>query len=461
MSAGGLRHLLLSIACSGLLGAPVLAGDEADQIAEQEVRAFLQDVAKLRGGEPPASPVVRVLDHEGMEALLADLQEQEPARSRGERFVAALSAHGFLGPLYDPEDELTRKWLGVPDGLYDPSDGALYYLRPYEESVAQLRAFTQRRDEVIVHELVHHLQHLKHPTLLGSEAAWRDEIDTSLAVRAMMEGEARHQAQRVVGMPPRSAAELESDGLQLGQLVDADYDGPPTVIFQLRSFPYVIGEREALRQPVGLLDRLPGSTEQLLHDRRHEPFTSIDLRAAHESAPPGCVIQEENTLGEFLISVLLRDLEREEVDEYWEHFDPDRPLGPPLDLEHMARRARAWEGWDGDRFLVGECGGSPELYWLSVWDTATDAREFERAYRAVAHHVNDRAERKSALHVTRVGAWVEVVSEGWLELAGAASSALRVARTTTLPEVLAFRGPSGPEPAPTVASGPPEASEAP
>jgi hypothetical protein len=120
----------------------------------------------------------------------------------------------------------------------------------------------------------------------------------------------------------------------------------------------------------------------------------------------------ENTMGELGISVLLSDAGE----------------GDQRD---------AWEGWDGDRYLVARCGSGLEFLWISVWDSESDALEFEQAYRELAGPLAARAGLGSVPGVTRVGREVVASTSAVAPLVGALEGASRRARVATLEELFA------------------------
>ena len=85
----------------------------------------------------------------------------------------------------------------------------------------------------------------------------------------------------------------------------------------------------------------------------------FDLAQVRFSLPEGCRFVYENTVGELALSALMSD---------W----------------HDPAPRSAWEGWDGDRYLVARCEDRLGLLWISSWDTEADAREFAAAYEQIS-----------------------------------------------------------------------------
>ena len=162
-----------------------------------------------------------------------------------------------------------------------------------------------------------------------------------------------------------------------------------------------------------MLDAPPASTEQTLHaDKRREPFFVFDLAEVRLSLPAGCRFVYENTVGELALSALVSD---------W----------------HDSAQPSAWEGWDGDRYLVARCEDRLGLLWISSWDTEPDAREFVAAYEEISAPLAAAAELDSVPRVTLRGRQVIVASERLSAQVAALFSARRQ-RITTLDELFDF-----------------------
>lgn len=137
----------------------------------------------------------------------------------------------------------------------------------------------------------------------------------------------------------------------------------PRMFVRAGEFPWRRGAVFALTQyRAGKLDaafaKPPVSTEQVLHPEKYaagEQPVAIDPAAADEFlAAKGYKPTYKTTLGELGVAILLET-----------HF-------PKEDLVAVS------EGWGGDTFAVYEKEGSPPLaLWLTEWDTADDAVEFQ------------------------------------------------------------------------------------
>jgi len=137
----------------------------------------------------------------------------------------------------------------------------------------------------------------------------------------------------------------------------------PRIFVRGADFPWRRGAVFALTQhAAGKLDaayrRPPVSTEQVLHPEKYaadEKPIAIDPAAVDEFlAPKGYAPIYKTTLGELGVALVLET-----------HF-------PREDL------AAASEGWGGDTFAVYEKdGAAPLVVWITEWDSAEDAVEFQ------------------------------------------------------------------------------------
>jgi hypothetical protein len=226
---------------------------------------------------------------------------------------------------------------------------------------------------VIAHELTHALAD-QHYDLDGLHKDAKHDDDRSLAVSALIEGEATlammgagmddWDGSRIVRMP---AADLDRGLSFIAPFMTMLGGGKslreaPTVIAESMTFPYLRGMvfcarlaneggwkaiDEAYRNP-------PVSTEQVLHPEKFREKLDLPMIVDLGELKPGGPWKElgRNVLGELQTSIMLG-----------------------------RQGARAAAGWDGDRYAVFE---TPEkklgLVWFSTWDSPDDARELAEAY---------------------------------------------------------------------------------
>jgi hypothetical protein len=238
----------------------------------------------------------------------------------------------------------------------------------------------------------------------------KDSDDAVWAAQAAIEGDAVRYSFAALGSaapPPPS----DFHALLEKAVADRPLAKQPRLIRDAILFPYGYGYRLSMLEATLLLDHPPASTEQALHlEKRHEPFTVFDLPSLADASR--CTPDWENSVGELGLSMLLRDL---------------APAPDP----------RAWEGWDGDRYVAARCAGTHAFVWLTSWDSEDDAGEFADAYRAIAPAITARAALGGAPSVTVRGREVLLSTP---ELAAYAHDALARAtrrRASTLDEAFA------------------------
>jgi hypothetical protein len=202
----------------------------------------------------------------------------------------------------------------------------------------------------------------------------RRQNDRQSAAQAVFEGQAT-----VAGlMAVQPGVTLEQMGqvfaLSRGRLDDAqgaevpgmaEFRNAPLILREHLLFPYLEGaqfivafeQRRAseAEQPYG--DRLPVSTEQILHPSK---YTAGERpRRVSIGAAPGDTVVYSDDFGEFDTRSVLRT---------W-GVSPDDAVA-------------AAAGWNGDRYAVLGTRSGTALVWASAWDTPEDATQFERALRS-------------------------------------------------------------------------------
>lgn len=294
-----------------------------------------------------------------------------------------LKALGFLPRDYDLKAAMVQVYSEEIAAFYDPRTKTMHLIEEPEK--AKSPSFLERllgktggfdKDEnqtVIAHEMTHALadQHFDLKAL--HEAAKKDD-DQSLAISALIEGEATLTmlGAQMGDFEGKSTTELPAEDLDatfsiLGSFLPmlggkALRDAPP-ILRDSMLFPYLRGLvfcaklandggweaiSEAYRTP-------PASTEQVLHPEKYKARPDAPQAIAFGYLEPGegWKLVGRNVVGEFQAAILLR--------------------------RHDGKRAAA--GWDGDRYITFEGPGDKlGLVWLSTWDSDGDAREFARAY---------------------------------------------------------------------------------
>jgi hypothetical protein len=408
------------------------AGCAASLISERgvEPRGYEKLVARAVAvrGLPLKQPVpARVIDQAQVPAVLRATLEAGLSPGEVEDYQDALVAVG----LWPEGQNLVDEYLAVAQeeviGFYVPQDRVLYIVRdasiPFWARVLSLFARHDAVREIIIgHELIHALQHQNHPDLVEHDRFLKNQDDLGNALEATIEGDATFFSFAVPDPPIpasdpaefRDDMERDASGRAQGALA-----GAPALLREGLYFPYAWGYGLSYREGSPLLEDPPISTEQVLHsERRHEPFVALDLSPGRNLLPTTCTFVHENGVGEFGLSVLFKDLSSAET-------PPD---------------TRVWEGWNGDRYLVARCNGRREFFWLTLWDSAQDASEFEAAYWNITGALCARAGYPIPPTLTRRGSEVLVVTPGLAGAAEGIASRARRGKVSTLRQVLEFYG---------------------
>jgi len=305
------------------------------------------------------------------------------------------AAIGLLPPDIDLAEELVKLTAREAAGIYSPRARTLFIVDPASEPDQP-----DMLEPVVVHELVHALQHQHFPTPMNLMSALRKHDDVTTALSALLEGDASLTMFGTMSPAARSLAVAE----KARPLLYAEAAKPgselalaPRFLAVSLVFPYAEGTvlaaqhfedagnaglDAALRDP-------PLSTLRVLHPEQRAPVEFVRLPldglAAH-GAPSQCGVGSENTVGASALAVLLS-----------ESAEP----GDPLVAE-----------WRGDRFAQLDCGGKWELVWFTRWSSAGAARGFAERYRALAPAIAARTPLSGPAEVVVAGRDALVVTPG-------------------------------------------------
>ena len=417
------RALLVLLLASPQLGcAYALISD--GQIHPGRMAALEARTARFAGWREEAPYRAETLLRAELPTLVAEVVEQAYPESELQAMQRAVEVMGYWPIGLDYVEEMVRITGAEAAGVYVPDRRTLYVVTdaPIPFGVRMLSAMMGRdlaREEVLSHEILHAYQHAQHPALFDFAKQTR-QSDPNAAIQAAVEGDATRRSLAIVlqdpGLLPDADAVRRAYEAEVTYNTSRPIAEAPDLLRLTLAFPYARGYGLSLREGDTLLQAPPASTEQVMHvDRRDADFWAIDLGAAGDALPEGCSVVYEDTLGELLISVLLRD--------------------------HAGEgQEAAWEGWDGDRALVAECDGRGEFVWWTEWDSAADAEEFASAYRAIAAAVMERAQLAAPPRVALRERRVTVSTDGLEPHLAAVEGAARRARVTTLDELAAHYG---------------------
>jgi hypothetical protein len=324
-----------------------------------------------------------------MQTLLdEDVTDEELALSDG-----SLKAFGFVSGDFKTKETMLNLYSEEVAGFYDPKRKQMFLIKETDKPPAQKPSLLARlfgaktgfdKDEqksTLSHEMTHALADQHFDLLKMQEAAEKDD-DRSLALQALVEGEATlmmmvdmERSQGGTGKELLKASPAAMDfsmRLMSGLMPFASgkaFRNAPPIFRETMMFPYLKGmvftlyltnenewERvnEAFRKP-------PLSTEQVLHPEKYlkdvDDPTEIVLPPLVEALGDDWKELGQNVLGELQISILLRK-------------------------QHGAKAAA---GWDGDRYAVFQSADEKlGLVWYTTWDSDDEASEFAVAY---AHYV--------------------------------------------------------------------------
>ncbi len=328
--------------------APTVTPVTGIQFQVQAARLFDQvarQVESLRGLAPRAVVPLSFLDEREMVALI----QSDPQ--------ARLLPYTALGIL--PSAEISA-CTGRVTSLYVPAQGQLY--------ISAIQQDSPDDQALLAHAYTHALQDQHFD--LGATRIRATTTDAALAVEALSEGDATllaaiYRYQDTAAADWEHLAELLVGAEQPGCAEALDASAAWTY---LQYFPYWEGRQfvEALYEAGGwaAVNRayadLPRSTEQVLHPERYlgerdEPEAVLmpDLTAVLGS---GWTLRLRDTLGEFATGLYLAGTL------------PETTAWPAAD------------GWEGDTLVAWERRDeSRVLVWRTLWESTTEAVEFERA----------------------------------------------------------------------------------
>jgi len=334
---------------------PVPSGDLAALY-----RAIEDQVIAERGLEAKQRREPTVLSED---ELRTRIEEQFRKKNPADKIAIAqgtLQALGLLPPGTDLE-ELYLDMLGSQiAGFYDPETKELFV-------VSRSGAIGPAERVTYAHEFTHALQD-QHFGLEGIDVDAVGQGDRSLGRLSLVEGDATLLMTRwlVEHLTPAELQEL----LEVDPEDQAQLDALPAILRETLLFPYQQGAVFAngiwmaggWKAVDRAYERLPDSTEQVLHPDKYEAGekpVAVDLDGAALAAAMGAGWSgtPEDTLGEFQISIWLKENGLKALD-----------------------ASRAAAGWGGDRlaYLRGP-DGSYALVLRTAWDTAADADEFVTA----------------------------------------------------------------------------------
>ncbi len=313
-----------------------------------------------------------------------------------ESYRDAYAALGLLPPDLDLIEALTRLQEDQLVGLYSTRLRVMYVV------LGDPGSNGYENTTILVHELVHALQHQHFPQIIALLEGLRRNDDVVSAIASAMEGDASFT---MLGARELEKRNLES-ALALSQAMIVEFEHPTGVMATLPRFltvslmfPYaygilVAGERWEAEGNAGL-DALmrdpPLSTTRVLFPEDDDPVEFIRLpreALAAQASARGCELGFDNVAGALSAKILFED------------YGDSEDLLPLL------------AAWSGDRFLHVDCGEDSEILWLTRWDDAPSAAQFAERYRAIAPSIAEVSGLSDVPSVRVVGRTALVTSGG-------------------------------------------------
>jgi hypothetical protein len=354
--------LVLSVAAAvGSCRKPVLEGEAAYRKRMEEVVPQIEEATGLRFKTPPKLEVRT--RQQVRQFLVARLNEPAVQREIAGQ-SAAYRLLGLIPETLDLRAFMIRLLEEQVIGYYDPGTKVLYVVEGAAPEYANI---------TIIHELVHALQ--DQYLDLDSLQQVMGNDDRQMAAQAVIEGQAQYESLVILAGRGNPALALPTGMDQMRRAIREEltvqpmFSSAPMVIQESLLFPYLngadfVGRFHERRAGRSVLDALPQSTEQILHDPAY--FGAVPQPPVIVGLPPVTGAVYENTMGEFGTRLF-----------FYKHLRT-RTSGS-ADTTALIVAANAASGWGGDRFSVVRSAAGDGIVWVSVWDTGADAAEFVNA----------------------------------------------------------------------------------
>jgi len=332
---------------------------------DPRLRELREAASALRGLEFRSRVPLHWITREDLPELIRIELEEVIESGYATDYRDAYAALGLIPGDLDLADLLIRLNQDQIAGLYSVKRRAMYVLGGAELP----------NPPIVIHELVHALQHQYFPRTLELMQALRHNDDVVLALGSAAEGDAMRIMALYESQPGDRVPEEEARALREG--FRSDLEQPrgmlaevPRVVRASLLFPYAEGFELAQRVyradgRAGLnrmLRDAPLSAQRVRFARaRHDvEFVRLPAALAERAAGEGCSKGHDNVAGVVGIESLFAD--------------------------HGAAEAghRLAPSWSGDRFLHLRCPGGDELLWVTRWISDEAAAEFADAYDRIA-----------------------------------------------------------------------------
>lgn len=350
--------LAAAAACALLLAATTAVASVAADTAS-DADEIQRQTAELRGLAPLANVPYEIVDRDTFRGRVVGPPPTREGSEGPTPMHKLLRVLGLIGP--DVDLQIVARAIRAEDGigLYRTSEKKMYI-------ASDGGNLGGRSKLTLVHEFTHALQD-QHFDLRGLASAHRASADQAIAVRALVEGDARLTQLRW-GRQYLTAAERATLAEEAARRPASALDRAPFVVREEFMFPYREGSgfvaslhRDGGNEAVDAAFREPPrSTEQILHPEKYlarEDPVAVEMPAVAEALGRSWRVLAREVLGELDVRTLIQ------------HF-ADLPL---------AETASA--GWGGGSTVVLEDDGGRLVVVLNTaWDSEADAVEFYDAY---------------------------------------------------------------------------------
>jgi len=327
---------------------------------DRKIIANIQrEVERLRGLRTRRPIEIAKLTAEVVDQLIEhEIGERYPdAQLRGWEML--LKHLGLVPPQLQLRSFIKTLYAEQLAGVYDDETKKLYVSDKFD-----LQSMVA--ETILAHEICHALQD-QNFNLTSSPIRLKTNDDRAVAALCAIEGDATILMSEYIAEKASWRMLLELPGLML--MDQKQLAAAPRFLNKSLLFPYLQGmnfvmDRFVTKGPRTrnqLLRDIPRSTEQILHPEKYDgPEKDEPTEIVLDGVTSGSLIPAENrynnVAGEFGIRCI---------------------LGEYLPGEEAEAAA---DGWDGDRAAFGgQLDGDYALVWLSVWDSADEARKFADA----------------------------------------------------------------------------------
>ena len=351
-----LHTVILLIVTLLLPMAPPIAAQDRDLF--DDITSDMEDIRNLELSDP--IDIMFMTRDEYEEQFAGNFMTEAETAGMADRQLV-LVAFGLL----ELEDDLAALYAGLYAGgiagYYDPATDRMVVIVESED--VDLTAINQ---VTFAHETVHALQDQRFDLLSFSDARTSGTNDESLAVTALIEGDASLAETDYLLSDTDLAIDYLTE-VYTGERESSVWETTPPILLVPLSFPYSEGQRfvQHLYDEGGwdlvddAYDDPPTTTEHILHPGKYlegEEAIPVAVSDVGSALGDGWRVIEQDSWGEYTISIILE--------------------GADLGGEQIID---AHTGWGGDAYMAMTNDEDAAVAWVSEWDSEDDATEFLNA----------------------------------------------------------------------------------